>query len=357
MESKEPPKPWKLNPLQWDERREFISEYLKFIGGDESTKWNGRLKVADLWLEYEVDRLAWGKLFSEHRDKVIEWPWQNKILDPNDISYGVSPTYQKWRLDRGLPICDSPKVFGNKKARILSLCQRQVVWSKQNSHGKFETPTTGPFQIALPAWVDVHTLFFGEGDYLLDMINSDIIPRHLVVSWHNEDKPYITLVVGLEPTECVDPKNEQVQLSLKYLWQGVVHWVTGAYYGGTMTLATFLHVHKVIPVADDINCRYGWLAQMAYESFGQVQDDIPFFVKQASENREFMAQSRTEVHEILQKPLAEAKGELSSWVLRDVSAFDDRVEAAKEIWVSGTTDEKVIEEACLWAWGQHHTAV
>ncbi|KAF5644487.1 hypothetical protein F52700_2486 [Fusarium sp. NRRL 52700] len=363
----------------WLRRRRFISEYLEGLGGDASVKWNEKLKVAyevtmeglekeervqvsHQWLEYRADRLAWDEfsmlpimrhgfsidqhLVSEQGSKSIEWPWNDDDLDPSDILFGVSPTYQKWRLQRSLPIYDT-KAIGRKRAMVLSLDQRLAVWDSC----LFEAPITGPYQIAIPAWVDLDNLVFGDNDHLLDMINNDIIPPHLAISWHNDDNSYITLVAGFHPASCISLDNEEAQDSLNYLWGVILIWVIGAYHGETMTLATFLRVRKAVPSWVSSSCCHSDLISCAKDSFNAVQRDILGYKEQARENQEFIAHCRPHVLEIIQKPIMEAKDELTSWVFQDDTALKRRIEVAHEIWVSSTTNERTIQEVCAWAWG------
>lgn len=86
------------------------------------------------------------------------WPFQSIDATPYDIADAISPAYQTWRLSPGLPICDSPKAFGDRKATILSLPatgSRLIPLSRQ-------LPVTGPYQIVLPAWIDTDNLFLVE---------------------------------------------------------------------------------------------------------------------------------------------------------------------------------------------------
>ncbi|KAF5572310.1 hypothetical protein FPANT_13202 [Fusarium pseudoanthophilum] len=365
MSPHHPPDPSRFSGQNWVERLQFIRKYIDYLGGDASVKWKekldiayeetmeglqkaGRIQVSKHWLAYEADRLAWEKFVSDQPSMVIEWPWKHQTDTPDDIKEGVSATYQKWRLDRGLPICDTPEAFGSKEAIVLSLSQRHTAWDQLFHRRDFKAPITGPFQIAIPAWVDLETLVFAGGDYLLNTINNEIVPPHLAVSWHNEDKPYITLVVGFSPTSCVDPWSEQARYSLKYLWHSIVDWVTGAYHGETMTLETYLRIRKAVPSADP---QYIDPVESAVESFNSIQEDVLGFKEQARKNREFLDHCRSDVLEIIQKPFSEAKAELTSWILRDENAMKERTETAHEIWVSSTTNERTIQEVCAWAWG------
>ncbi|KAF5265954.1 hypothetical protein FOXYS1_3212 [Fusarium oxysporum] len=383
MASGEPPVPSPDGGLYAASRRSFISRYLKYLGGNATDKWDDCLRLAlettmetlkekgfthvsHCWLGHEADRVAWDKLFRSLDIDAVEWPFTAQGNAPDEIATGVSPTYQKWRLDRGLPVSDSTKFFGSVKATVLSLSQREIVWDNSSNYPpQPEAPITGPFQFALPVWIDIDNLFFGKNNHLLDMINNEIIPPHLAVSWHNEDEGCVTVVVGFSPTTCIEPVDEQVEPSIRYLWQSVIAWAFEAYYGGTMTLATFLRVRKAVPVAYDADCSPWDIIDMASEIFDDAREDVLGFMRRAQEKRDYIAQCRAEVLEIIQKPLTEAKAELSRWVCQGSLAFDymeasgddQRLEAAREIWVSSTTDERTIQEACIWAWGPHDMAV
>ncbi|KAM5361055.1 hypothetical protein ACJA88_014614 [Fusarium oxysporum] len=347
MVSGQPPVPSPDGGLYAGSRRSFISRYLKYLGGNATDKWDDCLRLAlettmetlkekgfthvsHCWLGYEADRVAWDKLFRSLDIDAVEWPFSAQGNAPDKIAIGVSPTYQKWRLDRGLPVSDSTKFFGSVKATVLSLSQRKIVWDNSSNYPfQLKAPITGPFQFALP------------------------------------DEGCVTVVVGFSPTTCIEPGDEQVEPSIRYLWQSVIAWAFEAYYGGTMTLATFLRVRKAVPVAYDADCSPRDVIDMASEIFDDAREDVLGFMRRAQEKRGYIAQCRAEVLKIIQKPLTEAKAELSRWVCQGSLAFDcmeasgdnQRLEAAREIWVSSTTDERTIQEACIWAWGPHDMAV
>ncbi|RKL46857.1 hypothetical protein BFJ72_g2597 [Fusarium proliferatum] len=335
----------------------------------------GLTQVSHNWLEYEADRVAWQMLcksldgnlvakltVSELSVEAVEWPFTmpSEFDAPEKIAQGISPTYQKWRLDRGLRIYNASYHILHEKPGMPSLDQRKEVWEKDNNYPhEAVAPITGPFQIALPLWIDVYSLVLGENNHLLDMINNEIVPPHLAVSWIDDDEACFTLVVGFSPTTCINPGRTGVHSSIRYLWQSVVNWTIETYYGGTMSLATFLRVHKAMPVADDMPYHNQRLTARAREAYAEVQDEPMYFMRDAHENRNFMAKCRDDVLEFIEMPLPEAKVELSRWVVNGGPASDseERVRAAREIWVSSTTDERTIQEALIWAWGPHHMAI
>ncbi|RBA18422.1 hypothetical protein FPRO05_10717 [Fusarium proliferatum] len=372
----EPPDPSHYAASFIASRRRFISDYLEHVGDDATAKWDDCLEnafeqvmeslkekrltqVSHDWLEYEADRVAWPMLFSELSVEAVEWPFNlpSEFYGPEKIAQGISPTYQKWRLDRGLHIHN---VTFNEKPALLSLDQRMEVWEKDNNYPREAVaPITGPFQIALPLWIDVYSLVLGENNHLLDMINNEIVPPHLAVSWIDDDEACFTLVVGFSPTTCINPGRTGVDSSIRYLWQSVVDWTIETYFGGTMSLATFLRVRKAMPVADDMPYHNQRLTARAREAYAEVQDEPMYFMRDAHVNRNFMAQCRDDVLEIIEMPLPEAKVELSRWVVNGgpASESEERVRAAREIWVSSTTDERTIQEALIWAWGPHYMAI
>ncbi|KAG4277234.1 hypothetical protein FPRO04_07531 [Fusarium proliferatum] len=359
----------------WDvySRRRFIYSYLEYLSGDATTKWDTCLKMAfetvmeslkekgltqvnHYWLEYEADYVAWQKISNELDIEAIDSPFVGQCDGSNNIEEGTSPTYQKWRLDRDLPIYDEP---GCKKSMELSLAQRKIVWDDNPNYPRHtEPPITGPFQIALPLWIDVDNLVLGEDDRLLNSINKEIVPPHLAVSLHKDDEGCITLVVGFSPTTCIFLGDDEViDRSIRYLWQNVVEWAIDTYHGGTITLATFLRVCKAFPLADDNDYHNRGVIDMTSDLWEEVQNNPKYFMARAQENREFIAKCRAEVLEIIQKPLAEAKAELSRWVCHGNRYCDRPAEAAREICVSSTTDERTVQEAVIWAMGPQEMAV
>ncbi|CVL13192.1 uncharacterized protein FPRN_09969 [Fusarium proliferatum] len=325
----EPPDPSRYAASYIDSRRRFISDYLEYVGNDATAKWDdcvkkafeqlmkvldakGLTQVSHNWLEYEADRVAWQMLF-----EAVEWPFTmpSEFDAPEKIAQGISPTYQKWRLDRGLRIYNASYHILHEKLGMPSLDQRKEVWEKDNNYPREAVaPITGPFQIALPLWIDIYSLVIGENNHLLDMINNEIVPPHLAVSWIDDDEACFTLVVGFSPTTCINPGGTGVHSSIRYLWQSVVDWTIETYYGGTMSLATFLRVRKAIPVADDMPYHNQRLTARAREAYAEVQDEPMYFMRDAHENRNFMAKCRDDVLEFIEMPLPEVKVELSRWV-------------------------------------------
>ncbi|RBQ80149.1 hypothetical protein FVER14953_06614 [Fusarium verticillioides] len=375
MVSGTPPNPSSYDACYIDSRRAFISDYLEYVGSDAVAKWDdclkmafeqvmesledrGRKRVSHDWLEYEADRVAWQKLFSEIATEAVEWPFTipSKFDAPNKIAEGISPTYQNWRLARGLRVCD---VDRRDKPEVPSLEQRNHVWNNDPYYPReMVAPITGPFQIALPLWIDLYNLVFGEHNQLLEEINNEIVPPHLEISWIDDDQDCITLVVGFSRTTCVNPGSEGIADTIRCLWQSVVDWAIEAYYGGTMSLATFLRVRKAMPVVHSRSYHSSrGLTSMTSSAYAEVQSEALYSIRNAHEKRNFIAECRAEILEIVEKPLAEAKTELSRWVLRGYSSeVDDRVQVAREIWVSSTTDERTIQEAFVWSWGPHDMA-
>ncbi|RKK14979.1 hypothetical protein BFJ68_g446 [Fusarium oxysporum] len=119
--------------------------------------------IALMWYMSDASSLYLSYLVGDGRGEAIMWPFQSIDATPDDIADAISPAYQTWRLSPGLPICDSPKAFGDRKATVLSLPatdSRLIPLSRQ-------LPVTGPYQIVLPAWIDTDNLFFSRGDRLL----------------------------------------------------------------------------------------------------------------------------------------------------------------------------------------------
>ncbi|RKL47033.1 hypothetical protein BFJ72_g2770 [Fusarium proliferatum] len=207
-------------------------------------------------------------------------------------------------------------------------------------------------------YIDIDNLILGEDNRLLNSINKEIVPPYLAVSLHKDDKGCITLVVGFSPTTCIFLGDDEViDRSIRYLWQNVVEWAIDTYHGGTITLATFLRVCKAFPLADDNDYHNRGVIDMTSDLWEEVQNNPKYFMARAQENREFIAKCHAEVLEIIQKPLAEAKAELSRWVCHGNRYCDRPAEAAREIWVSSTTDERTVQEAVIWAMGPQEMAV
>ncbi|KAF4446221.1 hypothetical protein F53441_10106 [Fusarium austroafricanum] len=292
---REPPDPCHYNKWENAGRRQFIRDYLDYYG-QEIAKWNTALEeayeatmsaldpdikqVSDKWLKFVADRAAW-KIFYGHGSRSSK---------PSDISEGVSPKYQKWRLDHQLPVeeyYEGPG--GTRQGKILSLQQRQMFSQDLCFHltRESQAPINVPFEISIPSWLGVESLVFGDDGSLFDTINDQIVPPFLALSWHCKSDDHFTLVVGINPTSCVVTRNDEVQGSLHMLWLQVVEWVTMTFDAGTMSLATFLRANKVM----NRPCRQEEVVIFAARAQYKTINDDPLAARvRIRDSRQFMAQ-------------------------------------------------------------------
>ncbi|KAF5543374.1 hypothetical protein FNAPI_9696 [Fusarium napiforme] len=65
----------------------------------------GWRNVSQEFFEYEVDSNMWDSFLGVRNIlKANPWPWPDKFPNKRDLSQGASPTYKKWRLQRGKPV-------------------------------------------------------------------------------------------------------------------------------------------------------------------------------------------------------------------------------------------------------------
>lgn len=371
----------------------------------------GVRQAGTAYVEYHVDMNAWknlckyASLFQDTsaNDLIVRrlkggapaWPWSNGPK-MDDMSDGMSVAYNKWRIDHDLPvieivphhhqgvapvppataeelaqgiqissenICDDshaalpdlePNVTPqaaplNAHERIenpvvLDKALRQQFWETSSS-GQHTGVIAGPFSLNLPVWLDFERLVLGENGHDIDAINKDILESGVAISWEiSGDKPSC-LVVGFkdEATSMLP----QVQQHLFEVWCDIIAWFCSALSGSPVSLAPFLRVIQVVnPFMDrtpDLqNAQRLWQESLA-------ESDL--FASRAREARVCFKLWSPMIREVIQQPLGVAEESLTSWIFWEEADSDERAKrfnVARDVWLSSSSDPKVIRRASRW---------
>ncbi|WZH44342.1 uncharacterized protein QYS62_005364 [Fusarium acuminatum] len=330
---------FKVNPLNIDQRRAFISAYAQQFGHECTAKLAleqregiivicealSKYKVTQIgtgYFEYAVDHTAWYHTFEHLGEDAPAWPWKERP-HRDDISTGISPVYKKWRLEHGLPIGppqheatqrNAPKPEQDineavssivpvlsaldrmKNPVVLEKGPRETIWNAMYGDGPHVGAICGPFEIILPSWVDFEGLVCGKDGGLIDQIHDGIIQPYQRVSWYNTGGRPFALVVGVSAD--VKPTSLSVQYSMRDLWSGVLQWAIEAYNGGTVSLATFLRVRQVAYHGGE-STNFNQDARVAFQN---SESNIPLAKREALLKRQYMAACSPVVNAIIQKP-------------------------------------------------------
>ncbi|KAF0634944.1 hypothetical protein FPSE5266_01626 [Fusarium pseudograminearum] len=132
------------------------------------------------------------------------------------------------------------------KLHVAMLDVRHRIWESINGTLSFKDPVVGPFEVALPPWLDFHGLIWGENGELYERLISSI-HEFLTVGWIIAGGRPSCLVVGFKPPNQ-DPASEDPASRIRHwhdlttLWEDVVTWVSQARYGNCTTLLDSLTI-------------------------------------------------------------------------------------------------------------------
>lgn len=112
---------------------------------------------------------------------------------------------------------------------------RLELWHSIMGYGPFKTPIVGPFEVALPPWLDFYGLVWGEdGEIYKELCLT--IPEFLTIGWIVKEGKATSLAVGFKITHEDEAKTHWTWESLATLWVDVLTWATDAYNGSPVTL-------------------------------------------------------------------------------------------------------------------------
>jgi hypothetical protein len=232
-----------------------------------------------------------------------------------------------------------------KPPKIAERRLREKIWEALRMEAP-SGPITGCFEIAIPPWVDFYDLFFGEkGCLFLDIVNNDLLPRGVSISWMSDKDRPVTLVVGPDPNLGHNADNPNLHLQMRSVWYKIVEWSMDVYQGSPQRLTDYLRVKHRLELDLDLAVRIDTTAEIKYV-WDKVNSDQARAFRVAKETKENLVKWTPEVHAILQQPSLSVGVMLQDWVMRDgIDYVHQRRNVARDIW-------SLVDPTAAWQWDQ-----
>ncbi|KAF5537035.1 hypothetical protein FNAPI_11542 [Fusarium napiforme] len=334
----------------------------------------GKLEAPFVYFEYMVDKSLWRNIFMDLGKDAPAWPWK-KGPGSEDMSGGMSSTYREWRTKYGFPTTPqqeadtletaslvSPQVhlppahpvapqtaLLNTQHRIknpvaLDMAARQRFW-EISSGDECIGVLAGPFTLNLPVWLDFEKLVVGEDGCDIDAINNEILESAVAISLE---------VLGGKPVHLVVGFNDEarsglpaVQQYLYEVWCDVIAWFCSVVMGAPFRLAAYMRAIQAInPLMDrtpDV--------QKAQSLWQQSLAESDLFASRARELQEYFGFWSPMIREVIQQPLGVAEDGIAGWICSEEDSDErtKRFNVARDVWLSSSSDPKVIRRAGKWA--------
>ncbi|PNP79511.1 hypothetical protein FNYG_07127 [Fusarium nygamai] len=228
---------------------------------------------------------------------------------------------------------------------VLDMAARQRFW-ETSSGGQYSGVIAGPFALNLPEWLDFERLVVGVDGRDIDAINNEILESAVAISWEVSGGKPVCLVVGFND----EARSElpQVQQHLFEVWCDMVAWFCSAVSGAPFSLAAFLRIIQAInPFMDrtpDL--------QRAQCLWQQSLAESDLFASRARGAQECFDFWSPMIREVIQQPLGVAEESLAALICSEEADSDERsnrFNVARDVWLSSSSDPKVICRASKWA--------
>ncbi|KAG5829856.1 hypothetical protein H9Q74_000009 [Fusarium xylarioides] len=329
-------------------------------------------QVGEAYFEFQCDHSLWIMSYqaASRLQKDPEWPFPEKP-GRYDMSVGTSVNYRQWRLDNGLPVpgetiaeaeargrkavavnvaegdqepspaipmdvplCLVPNFRANKAmpwlAPFPTMDSRKKIWEDVYSERHFTEAVLGPFEVALPAWLDFNRLIVGEGKAVHNEVQQLISPV-LTIAWRTVFGKPVSLIVGVDPKFDEFSTSPSVRLEVRRLWDYVCNWVLFATKGGSMTLSDHLAILLVKEKAGIPLDMYDW--ETWTTTHLEALNNLAVGESNARVQHEAEEQLVPELHAILQQPLRVVREYLGVWIRQDRPNANMRLKIAFKYWV------------------------
>ncbi|RFN50474.1 hypothetical protein FIE12Z_5237 [Fusarium flagelliforme] len=219
---------------------------------------------------------------------------------------------------------------------------RQHIWDMLDLPRPVD-PYTGPFEVAIPPWIDFFDLLFGEQGTMFDTIGG-LIPRGVSVAWNKgRDGVPSSLVVGPNPIFAHDIDSPPLRDGVQKVWRQVIQWLALAQAGRPLHFTDFLRCFGSLKLGED-------------KSTTKLMDEL-FRAREAASRSPMDAHTTAakvmknnlirwspEIHAHLKMPSSHAGVLLKDWVLElGPLLARERADAVFDVW--GKHSPK---EASLW---------
>ncbi|TVY62974.1 hypothetical protein Focb16_v014391 [Fusarium oxysporum f. sp. cubense] len=192
-------------------------------------------------------------------------------------------------------------------------------------------PIIGPFEIALPEWIDFHDLVYGDDGALYALIEDQaLIDRDIVITWAMKNGRPISLVVGPKPSHKCDYEDKQLWLRTRATWLKVAEWVFGVYFGRPHRLTDFLRYRQEQELMEVPPLSLDEVMSLLMRRWDLMSHNPAEAALDAQSQREELDVWVPQLHAILSQPWGYASKIAETWVIREgVDVATRRLEAAE----------------------------
>ncbi|RBA18427.1 hypothetical protein FPRO05_10722 [Fusarium proliferatum] len=216
-----------------------------------------------------------------------------------------------------------------EEPRLPSPALREKIWqSVCKDIPWLSGPLCGPFEFALPAWLDFHDLVYHD----FERIQAEkLLDVDIVIAWRVSEKRPVSLVIGPNPAEIRSHEDIRFWIQVRSNWWRVAWWLAGAYRGSNIRLVE--HLREV----RDLACE-GQLIDVPasmtrlFEAWGDIMNDPVLARNKASWNRNNMEMWVPQIHAILSQPRDIVGSLLDEWVFRDMPNANIRAQGVRDAW-------------------------
>ncbi|KAM5378174.1 hypothetical protein ACJA88_005908 [Fusarium oxysporum] len=203
--------------------------------------------------------------------------------------------------------------FENVKGSALpshSLCE--TIWWEVIDKPR-GGPLLGPFELALPDWLDFHDLVLHD---FHKIATNKLIDEDIVIAWRIEENHPVSLIVGPSPLKNHAEGDIPFGLRVRSNWLRVAAWIVDAYRGSPVRLVDYLWDYQRWVVCHGESEPFH-VYQHLHGVWQDITDNPDEAAAAARMNRENMDKWLPEVHAILTQPRDNVELLLENWVRRE----------------------------------------
>ncbi|KAI1059046.1 hypothetical protein LB507_004063 [Fusarium sp. FIESC RH6] len=203
-------------------------------------------------------------------------------------------------------------------------------------------PCLGPFQVAVPPWIDFLDLLFGDGGTMFASTGG-LIPRDVTVACTKGSNGVPnSLVVGPNPIIAHDLDSPMLRHGVHKVWRQVIHWLRLAQEGRPLRFSDFLRCFGTLKIDED-------------KSTVELMDDLfdaceaasrsPFAVhaRIAQAKKENLIRWTPEIHAYPKVPSSHVGILLRKWVLQLGEVLThERATAVFDLWGQHSPTEALL---------------
>lgn len=257
--------------------------------------------------------------------------WDNEVDKLREVGYFYSPGQ--------LPVREP---FGARREEPVKACPipllsiRQTIWDR-SVKAPFNNCFLGPFEIAIPKWLDFHDLVLHDFDRVK---KEKLVRTGLVIAWRIENGRPVSLVVGPDPSIAYDEegitlKTDDFHLwtDVRSLWTQIAEWLVGAYRGSCFRLADFLHGKlEMVLARGNSYLEFSGARKEVQSQWNRTTANPCFAFDAAKYRRDKYDRWMPEVYAILSQPRTVVGALLQDWIRREPESYQGRFNTVRDIW-------------------------